>query len=75
MRTTESVPGAYVLTSITTKHPVVPFSRHLIRYQLIFQFNGKIADALAAINYFIGQDGISGAGINTLGTSAAIIFY
>ena len=75
MRTTESVPGAYVLTSITTKHPVVPLSLHLIRYQLIFQFNGKIADTLAAINYFIGQDGISRASINTLSASAAIIFY
>ena len=51
---TETVPGANVLANIAAKHPVVKLVLHITRYQLVFQFNGKIGNTFAAINFFAG---------------------
>lgn len=69
----EAVPGAYILTGVATEEPVVELILHVRRDQLLFQFDGKIRDTLAAIDHLIIEDGVGGTGVYTLTAGAAII--
>ena len=65
---------ANLLTNIATKHPVLELAFHFCRKNFLFQFNSKILNAFVAIYFVWFINSIGGAGINTLGAGAAIIF-
>ena len=67
------VPRTNILTNVTTEDPVIHFILKLL-WNRIFQFNCKITNTLAAIHHIRLRNGIGRTGVNTAGTSAAIIF-
>lgn len=68
------VPWANILANVAAKHPVLKFSLHLVRYNFILQFDGKIGNALAPVNRFIRHNGVCRAGLHATFATAAIVF-
>jgi len=69
----ETVPGTYVLAGVTAEQPIVKPAFHLIGDQRLFQLDGKIRNALAAVHHLVGGDGFCRTGVDTFPAGAAII--
>ncbi len=68
----KTIPRTDFLTDVTTKDPILKI-RLKGCWKLIFEFYGKIGNALGAV-HLIGRDGLGGAGINAAGTSSTEVF-
>lgn len=70
----ETIPGAHVLADIAAKHPILELPLNFGRNGF-FQLNGKIGNALTAVNHVGANDGIGRAGVDATRTGAAIVRY
>ena len=72
MWTGKTIPRAYVLADITTKHPIIKLTTHG-RRQLVFQLNGEIRNTLASIDLIRRDNRLCGTGVYTSGATATVI--
>ena len=70
----EAVPWAHFLTDVASEYPVLKFTFYIGR-DLIFQFDGKVADTSASIDDEWFGNGLCRARVHTGSASTAIILY